>query len=211
MNIEANKAKSGVPDFVSEVGINLGVIQWTRQANGSYQRVGQLPDEASTVRIFVSEELQSACSGQKLWPKVEAVALVERKIAEGSYRAWRYEIRPEMPKAGDPVAPVSAALTKRTEARTCANVHCKKGPDGTAGAVARRNAKYCCSSCRVSTCRRNRPKPERTEKSWRKPRSDKKYASQADRQRAYDHRKWGAVRARRAIDREYGIRTWPKR
>jgi hypothetical protein len=55
----------------------------------------------------------AVCQGLKLRPKEEAIELVERKIAEGSYRAWRYEIRPERsseevaifgsPKAGTPL------------------------------------------------------------------------------------------------------------
>jgi hypothetical protein len=58
--------------------------------------------------------------------------------------------------------------------------------------VTRRNAKYCCPSCRVTDCRRRKPKPDPAEKTTgRKPRSDKKYATQAERQRAYDYRKWG--------------------
>lgn len=73
----------------------------------------------------------------------------------------------------------------------CKNERCKKGPDGTRGIVRSRKAKYCCPSCRVDVCRRNRKlaTPEQVEKPRRKPRSDKKYDSHAERQKAYEWRK----------------------
>lgn len=189
------------------------VIRWTRQIDGSYAKQGTLPADTPAVRILsIDEDYETnphaVSAGQRLWPKEEAIALVESQIASGSYRMWRYEIRPEKQKADDPVAPLPATPTKSTEPRICANLHCKKGTDGTRGVVIRRNAKYCCPSCRVSVCRRNRPKPERAERPRRKTRCDKKYATQAARQRAYDHRKWGTLRERHAIEREYGIKSW---
>ncbi len=75
--------------------------------------------------------------------------------------------------------------------RACMNSRCKKGPEGARAAVKSPRAKYCCASCRVSVCRRNRPKPPDTDKPKRKPRKDKKYPSHAARQRAYERRKWG--------------------
>jgi hypothetical protein len=81
----------------------------------------------------------------------------------------------------------------------CANERCKKGPNGTRGIVKSRSrrAKYCCASCRVSVCRRNRPKPPDTDKPKRKARKDKKYPSHAARQNAYEWRKWGRDRISR--------------
>ena len=52
----------------------------------------------------------------------------------------------------------------------CANERCKKGPNGTRGIVKSRRAKYRSGSCRVSVCRRQRPKPECAHKPNRKPR-----------------------------------------
>ena len=65
------------------------VIRWTRQADGSYAKEGALPAEISDVRIFAIDEdyetnPHAVCPGLKLWPKEEAVELVERKISDGS-------------------------------------------------------------------------------------------------------------------------------
>ncbi len=68
----------------------------------------------------------------------------------------------------------------------CANPRCRKGPNGTRGVLKSQRAKYCCPYCRVDVCRRSRPKPEQVEKPKRKRRSDAKYASHTERQRAYD-------------------------
>jgi len=70
--------------------------------------------------------------------------------------------------------------------RLCANPRCRKGPNGTRGVLKSQRAKYCCPYCRVDVCRRGRPKPEQVEKPKRKRRSDAKYASHKERQRAYD-------------------------
>jgi len=70
----------------------------------------------------------------------------------------------------------------------CANVRCKKGPDGSRGAIKSKRAKYCSASCRVMVCRWSRPKPEHVEKPKRKRRSDAKYPSDAARQKAYRDR-----------------------
>jgi hypothetical protein len=73
----------------------------------------------------------------------------------------------------------------------CANAKCRKGPDGTRGVVKSRRASYCCAYCRVAVCRRNRQQPKPFEKPQRKRRSDAKYASHAERQRAYERsRSW---------------------
>ena len=80
---------------------------------------------------------------------------------------------------------------------SCANERCKKGSNGTRGIVKSPRAKYCCASCRVSVCRRNKPKPECTDKLERKPRRDKKHESHAARQSAYEWRKWGRERLSR--------------
>ena len=185
-------------------------IRWTRQSDGSYAKSGNLPADTPAVRIYVIDEdyetnPRAVCPGLKLRPKDEAVALVEGKIAEGSYRAWRYEIRLETPKADDLLPPIIGVPAQPTEPYTCSNLNCKRGPDASRASVTRRNAKYCCPSCRVSACRQKKPKPLPAEKrTIRKPRCDKKYPSHAARQRAYDHRKWGAVRARREIDKLLG-------
>jgi hypothetical protein len=71
------------------------------------------------------------------------------------------------------------------DSRTCMNSHCKRGPEGTRGAVKSRKAKYCSAYCRVDVCRRNRPKLEHVEKPTRKRRRDTKYTSHSERQRAY--------------------------
>jgi hypothetical protein len=71
---------------------------------------------------------------------------------------------------------------------SCANLRCKKGPDGTRGAIKSKRAKYCSASCRVMVCRWSRPKHEQVEKPKRKRRSDAKYASDAARQKAYRDR-----------------------
>lgn len=80
----------------------------------------------------------------------------------------------------------------------CANPRCRKGPNGTRGVVKSPRAKYCCSYCRVDVCRRSRPKPEQVEKPKRKRRSDAKYSSPAERQRAYDQARSCARKFRRA-------------
>ena len=188
----------------------LESISWTRQVDGSYSKEGNLPANTPAVRIFsIDEDYErnpnAICPGLKLRPKDEAVALVEGKIAEGSYRAWRYEIRLEKPEADDPLPPIIGVPAQPTEPHTCSNSNCKKGPGGSRGSVTRRNAKYCCPSCRVSGCRQKKPKPLPPEKTKiRKPRCDKKYPTHAARQYAYDYRKWGTVRGRHAIDRLLG-------
>ncbi len=67
----------------------------------------------------------------------------------------------------------------------CGNERCRKGPNRTRGGLKSPRAKYCCRYCRVDVYRRNRPKPEEFEKPTRKRRSDAKYGSHAERQRAY--------------------------
>lgn len=190
MNTETIKMTADVPGRTSEMGTNLGVIRWTRQADGRYRKEGTLPTELSMVRIFaIDEDSQTACPGQKLWPKEEAVALVERNIAEGSYREWRYEIRPEATESevATSLPPVSAP--QPPDLRLCNNPRCKKGPNGSAGILTDLRAKYCCASCRVDVCRRNRQKTEDSRWRTRKPRSDKKHPSHAARQKAYHARK----------------------
>jgi hypothetical protein len=71
---------------------------------------------------------------------------------------------------------------------SCANERCRKGPNGTRGALKSSRAKYCCAYCRVDVCRRSRPKPEQSEKPARKRRRDAKYTSHSERQRAYHER-----------------------
>lgn len=165
------------------------IIRWTRQADGTYVKEGELPAHIPTARIFAIDEdyetnLHAACPGVKLRPKEEAIALVERKIAEGSYRDWRYEIRPEISTAESSPAP-PVAPSESCEVRLCPNERCKKGPNGTRGIVTNRRAKYCCSYCRVDVCRRNRLKLEQIEKPKRKRRRDAKWKDHAERQRAY--------------------------
>lgn len=70
----------------------------------------------------------------------------------------------------------------------CANLRCKKGPNGSRGAIKSKRAKYCSASCRVMVCRWSRPKPEHVEKPKRKRRIDAKYSSDAARQKAYRDR-----------------------
>ena len=82
--------------------------------------------------------------------------------------------------------------------RLCANPRCRKGPNGTRGVLKSPRAKYCCPYCRVDVCRRNRPKPEQVGKPKRKRRSDAKYASHTQRQRAYDRARSWARAWRRA-------------
>ena len=166
-------------------------IRWTRQVDGRYAREGDLPADTSAVRIYeIDEDYETnpyaACAGQKLRPKEEAVALVERKIAEGSYREWRYEIRPEVSTAETPPGPAVAPSDNPTF-RICQNQHCKR-LNGTPDVVKGKRAKYCSNYCRIDVCRRNRPKPEQTEKRERKRRKDAKYASHRERQRAYQAR-----------------------
>jgi hypothetical protein len=85
--------------------------------------------------------------------------------------------------------PVPAMAPPESPAlRLCSNPRCKKGPNGTRGIVKSQRAKYCCRYCRVDVCRRGRPKPEQLEKPKRKRRSDAKYTSHAERQRAHQAR-----------------------
>ncbi len=178
-------------------------IRWTRRADGGYVREGSLPADIPTARIFsIDEDFQTnrhaVCRGKKQWPKEEAIALVERKIADGSYQAWRYEIRPEKSSAETPPARALAPSDSSTFG-LCPNPRCKKGPDGTPGFVNRRRAKYCCDSCRVAVSRREgQPAPKCIEERKRKRRSDAKHQSNALRQ--------GAYRARLQERRRAGIR-----
>jgi hypothetical protein len=199
-HVEAGSAPSREP-------LPDSVICWTRQADGSYTRAGSLPAQIPTARIFEVDEDHIDCPGSKLWPKEEAVALIERKIAEGLYTAWRYEVRTEMPIASDPTDPALAVPAPLLDSRPCSNPRCEKGQDGTPGMVKSRRAKYCCLTCRVDVCRRKRkeqtPAPE--EKPRRKPRSDKKYETHAQRQYAYEWRKRGPERRRRISRLELGL------
>jgi hypothetical protein len=168
------------------------IIRWTRQADGSYVREGNLPADTPAVRIFAIDEdyetnPHAVCTGLKLWPKEAAIALVEQKIADGSYRDWRYEIRPEIIRGEATPAPAGPP-SEIPAVRLCSNPRCKKGPDGTPGIIKSRRAKFCCKYCRVDACRRNRPKPEQVEKPKRKRRSDAKWKDHAERQRAYQRR-----------------------
>src|SRR5216683_3508710 len=113
--------------------ITTAMIRWTRQADGSYIKEGTLPANIPTARIFAIDEdyetnPHAGCPGLKLRPRDEAVELVERKIAEGSYRVWRYEIRPEMPSAEVPPAP-ALGPSESLASRPCPNERCKKGPN----------------------------------------------------------------------------------
>jgi hypothetical protein len=92
-----------------------------------------------------------------------------------------------LPSAGPPPVPAMAP-SESPLIRLCLNPRCKKGPNGTRGIVKSQRAKYCCGYCRVDVCRRSRPKPEQAEKPKRKRRKDAKYASHAERQRAYQAR-----------------------
>jgi len=168
------------------------LIRWTRQADGSYIKESNVAHEVSHVRIFAIDEdyetnPHAICPGLKLRPKEEAIDLVERTIAEGSYRAWRYEIRPEACGPDVPADPADAGgePSQNTVIRLCRNERCNKGPNGTRSVLAKsRRAKYCCGYCRVDACRR-RPKTEQLEKPARKRRKDAKYETHAERQRAY--------------------------
>src|SRR5271169_2167870 len=133
-------------------------IHWTRQTEGGYVREGELPPEILTARIFSIDEdfltnRHAVCPGLKLRAKEEAITLVERKIADGSYQGWRYEIRPEIPSAETPPA-LSVAPSESPAFRLCSNQRCKKGPNGTREIVKSKRAKYCSSSCRVAVSRR---------------------------------------------------------
>jgi hypothetical protein len=157
------------------------VIRWTRQAGGSYAKEGTLPADISHGRIFAIDEdyetnPHAVCPGLKLRPKEEAVDLVERKI--------RYELRPEVPTA-ETAAGRELAPSNRPSFGLCSNERCKKGANDTRGVLKSSRAKYCCASCRVDVCRRNRPKPEQIEKPTRKRRRDAKYSSHSERQRAH--------------------------
>jgi len=68
---------------------------------------------------------------------------------------------------------------------SCANERCRKGSNGTRGALKSSQTKYCCAYCRVDVCRRSRPKPEQIKKPTRKRRRDAKYGSHSERQRAH--------------------------
>jgi hypothetical protein len=168
------------------------LIRWTRQADGGYVKEDNVAPELSQVRIFAIDEdyetnPHAVCPGLKLWSKDGAVELVERHIAEGSYRAWRYEIRPEGSGPDVPADPPDAGVepSQSTVIRLCQNGRCNKGPNSTRGVLAKsRRAKYCCGYCRVDACRR-RPKAEQVDKPARKRRKDAKYRTHAERQRAY--------------------------
>ncbi len=170
------------------------IIRWTRQADGGYVKEGNLPADIPTVRIFAIDEdyetnPHAVCPGLKLWPKEEAIALVERKIADGSYREWRYEIRPELSNAEATPAPIAVAPLQPANHRVCKNERCRKGPNGTSSVLEGRQRKYCSASCRVAVSRREgTPRPAPMEKPSRKPRSDRKYGSHAERQQAYQKR-----------------------
>jgi hypothetical protein len=70
----------------------------------------------------------------------------------------------------------------------CKNLRCKKVLDGTPGVLKGRQ-EYCCAYSRVDVCRRKRQSnPEQIAKLKRKRRRDAKYASTAERQRAYHKR-----------------------
>jgi len=171
--------------------MNAEVVSWTRQADGSYASTGSLPAGIPTARIFVIDEDRVECQGTKLWLKEEAVALVVRKIAEGSYKAWRYEVRPETSTVPDFADHTQTALAESSDARLCANPRCKRGQDGVRSVVGCSGAKYCCATCRVDVCRRNRRQANADVmvKVTRKPRSDRQHESHAARQRAYYQRK----------------------
>ncbi len=100
MNTKAIKAPVEVPEWTR----GERAIRWTGLADGSYQKEGGLPAGTPAVRIFeIDKDYETnphaVCAGQRLWPQEEAVALVEQKVADGSYQAWRYEIRPELSSA----------------------------------------------------------------------------------------------------------------
>jgi len=176
------------PTAAAESGDALdSVIRWTRDHEGKYLREGSLSTETSTARIFEVDENNGECAGLKLWPQEKAISLVERKIADGSYQEWRYEIRPEMAKVEMAPAEVSVTSSPISEPRLCGNSRCKKGPSGTHAIVTSTRAKYCSPSCRVAVSRREgTPRPREVVK--RKRRSDAKYSSHAERQRAYERR-----------------------
>ena len=186
----------------SEEESRIAVNRWTRQTDGNYVSKGSLPAAIPTARIFsIDEDFQTnrfaVCSGLKLWPKEEAIALVERKIADGSYREWRYEVRPEISSTES--TPTKTDTLPNKIARLCANQRCKKGPNGTNGIVKSKRAKYCGPSCRVAVSRREgKPAPKCIEERKRKRRSDAKHRSNAQRQ--------GAYRARLQERRRAGIR-----
>lgn len=170
----------------------IAIIRWTRLADGGYTKEGNLPAGTPAVWIFEIDEdyktnPHSVCAGHKLWTQGETLALVEQKIADGSYQAWGYEIRPELSSAAPPSVP-AIATPESPVLRLCSNPGCKKGAYGTRGIVKSQRAKYCCRYCRVDVCRRSRPKPEQIQKPKRKRRKDAKYASHAERQRAHQAR-----------------------
>jgi hypothetical protein len=199
MNTETIDTPMEVPGWAPE----QESIHWTRQADGTYVRQGSLPAGIPTARIFsIDEDFQTnphaVCPGLKVWPREEAIGLVERKIAEGSYQGWRYEIRPEMPSAETPPA-LSVARSESSAFRLCLNQRCKKGPNGTREIVKSQRAKYCSPSCRVAVSRREgKPVPKCIEGRKRKQRNDAKHQSNAQRQ--------GAYRARLQETRRAGIK-----
>jgi hypothetical protein len=166
-------------------------IRWTRKADGSYIREGSLPADIPTARILsIDEDFQSnrhaVCPGLRLRPKEEAIALVERMIEDGSYREWRYEIRPELDSAQTASATTVVAPMLATHFRLCKNLRCRKGPNGIPAIVKSLRAKYCSPTCRVAVSRREgKPTPKCIEERKRKQRSDAKYPSNAQRRRAY--------------------------
>jgi hypothetical protein len=166
-------------------------IRWTRRADGSYGKTGSLPAEISTARIFsIDEDFQTnrlaVCPGLRMRPKEEAIALVERKIQDGSYGGWRYEIRPELDSTDNASQPLVTAPSSASGPRKCKNQRCRRGLNGTPAIVPSRRAKYCSPSCRVAVSRREaKPMPKSIEERKRKRRSDAKHQSNAQRQRAY--------------------------
>jgi len=166
-------------------------IRWTRQADGSYISEGSLPADISTARIFsIDKDLETnrhaVCRGLRLWPKEEAISLVDRKIKDGSYGGWRYEIRPELNSPDTASQPPITASSSASNPRKCKNQRCRKGPNGAPAIVKSRRAKYCSPSCRVAASRREgKPTPKCIRERKRKQRSDAKYPSNAQRQRAY--------------------------
>lgn len=79
------------------------VIRWDRQADGSYKREGELSPDVEVSRIFVIDEdfetnKFGTVPGSKVWTPKDAIELVERKIKELAYTAWRYEVRADTTK-----------------------------------------------------------------------------------------------------------------
>jgi len=168
-----------------------GSIRCTRQADGSYRKEGNLPANVPSARIFsIDEDFQTnrlaVCPGLRLRPKEEAISLVERKIEDGSYNAWRYEIRPELSGTQTSSPPTVVAPLSPAEVHKCKNKRCNKGPNATPALVKSRRARYCSPACRVAVSRREgTPTPKCIRERKRKRRADAKYPSNAQRQRAY--------------------------